>query len=102
GSSDPYGQPLTYSWNFGDGTAGSTAANPTHTYTQNGTYTATLTVSNGHQTAQTTTKVVVGHTPPTAAITAPASYNAGGTGAFSGTANDALDGTLPAYEYTWK
>ena len=31
GSSDPEGQPLTYSWDFGDG-ATSTAANPSHTY----------------------------------------------------------------------
>ena len=35
GSSDPEGQPLTYSWTFGDGTT-STAANPSHTYTQAG------------------------------------------------------------------
>ena len=32
GSSDPEGGPLSYSWNFGDGTATSTEANPTHTY----------------------------------------------------------------------
>ena len=36
GSSDPEGQPLTYSWNFGDGGT-STAANPSHTYTSPGT-----------------------------------------------------------------
>ena len=40
---DPEGGALTYAWDFGDGTT-STAANPTHTYTTNGTYTATLTV----------------------------------------------------------
>ena len=60
GSSDPYGLPLTYSWNFGDGSAASTLANPSHTYTGVGTYTATLTVSNGTQTAQDQTHIVVG------------------------------------------
>ena len=46
GSSDPEGQPLTYSWNFGDGTT-STQANPSHTYTVAGPYQARLTVSDG-------------------------------------------------------
>jgi uncharacterized repeat protein (TIGR01451 family) len=102
GSSDPYGLPLTYSWDFGDGSAASTLANPSHTYTSNGTYTATLTVSNGTKTAQAQTQVVVGDTAPTASIVAPSTYNAGDTVAFGGTATDTLDGTLPAYDYTWK
>ena len=46
GSSDPEGQPLTYSWNFGDG-ATSNSANPSHTYTATGNYQARLTVSDG-------------------------------------------------------
>lgn len=46
GSSDPEGSPLTYSWNFGDGTT-STAANPTHTYSTAGTFSARLTISDG-------------------------------------------------------
>jgi uncharacterized repeat protein (TIGR01451 family) len=39
---------------------------------------------------------------PTAAITAPGSYNAGDTVAFSGSATDPVDGTLPGYAYTWQ
>ena len=42
-AADPDGDALTYAWDFGDGGT-STAANPTHTYTANGKYTATLTV----------------------------------------------------------
>ena len=101
GSSDPYGKPVTYSWDFGDGNT-STAANPSHKYTANGTYTVKLTVSNGSQTGSSTTTVVVGQSPPTATITAPATYNAGDTVNFSGTATDPVDGTLPGYDYTWQ
>jgi len=37
----------TYSWDFGDGTSSSSLANPTHTYTTEGTYNVNLTVMNG-------------------------------------------------------
>jgi len=37
--------PVSYSWNFGDGSTG-TGASPTHRYTRAGTYTVTLNVSN--------------------------------------------------------
>ena len=47
GSTDPNNDPLTYDWDFGDGTAHSTPPNPAHTYTTAGTYDAVLTVSDG-------------------------------------------------------
>jgi PKD repeat protein len=42
---DVNNDPLSYFWDFGDG-QGSTARNPSHTYTAAGTYTATVTVTD--------------------------------------------------------
>ena len=39
------GQGVTYKWDFGDGSEPSTEPNPTHTYTKDGDYTASVTVS---------------------------------------------------------
>src|SRR3954451_10619977 len=47
-ASDADGDPVTYSWNFGDSTPVSTSANPTARYTAVETYAAKLTVSDGH------------------------------------------------------
>lgn len=102
GSSDSNSLPLTFSWDFGDGTPVSTDPNPTHTYTASGSYTATLTVSNGSHSATASTPVTVGANAPSASITAPATYNGGDTLAFSGSATDPTDGTLPASAYTWQ
>ena len=48
----------SWSWNFGDGTT-STEKNPTHSYTEAGTYTVSLTISNGaNQTSKTATDAI--------------------------------------------
>lgn len=46
---DPDGDPLRYSWNFGDGTtvAASGAPDQAHTFTQTGSYAAVVTVDDG-------------------------------------------------------
>ncbi len=103
GSLDPDGQPLTYSWSFGDGTA-STEANPTHTYAQAGPYTVRLTVSDGVNSTLAPPVTVTAGVPPVATITDPSDgvfFQAGDVIAFSGEGTDAEDGTLPASAFSW-
>jgi probable HAF family extracellular repeat protein len=60
GSDDPDGGIAGYSWDFGDGSAASTDANPAHDYTSSGTYIAVLTVTDNQgltATAQVDIKV---------------------------------------------
>jgi endonuclease I/PKD repeat protein len=45
GSTDPDGTIVSYDWDFGDGN-GSTAANPSHAYTSDGTFSVSLTVTD--------------------------------------------------------
>ncbi|MFL6180501.1 MAG: PQQ-dependent sugar dehydrogenase, partial [Actinomycetes bacterium] len=103
GSSDPEGQPLTYAWTFGDGGT-SSVANPSHTYSLPGQYTARLSVSDGvNSTFSTPISVSVG-SPPTASILSPqdgAFFVAGDVISYSGSGSDPDDGTLPASAFTW-
>jgi len=57
-SSDNLGNPLTYSWNFGDGSTAS-GATPTHAYAAVGSYTATVTAGSGTASSTATAKVTI-------------------------------------------
>jgi glucose/arabinose dehydrogenase len=97
GSSDPEGGALSYLWTFGDGTT-STAANPTKTYSTNGSYTPTLKVTDPTGLTGTASLVVtVGNTAPTVNLTAPTDgqlFSFGDTVPFSVTVTDPEDGTI--------
>lgn len=69
-------------WDFGDGSAGATSQNPSHTYTSGGTFNVTLQVkNNGTCDNQVTKQVVVGQAPnPAAQPAGPAVVCPGSTG----------------------
>jgi len=105
GSGDPDGDPLTFSWDFGDNTTG-TGATPTHRYSQVGTYNAAVTASDGRGgTSTDTVRIDVGNTAPTPTIIAPAAgklFRVGETLTLTGSATDAQDGTLADSRLTWE
>lgn len=93
---DP-GDALRYAWDFeDDGTVDATEANPTHTYTENGTYTARLTVSDdGGNTATRTFEITVGNARPVIAILEPVAggfYDWGDRIGYRLSVSDAEDG----------
>ena len=63
-SSDPDGDTLTYSWDFGDTSALVTTQNASRTYTTGGSKTVTLTVSDGNGGSDTDTVTVSPVAPP--------------------------------------
>ena len=102
GTADPNGDPFTYSWNFGDASALVTTANPTRTYVADGTYTVTLTVTDGWGASAFATRVVTiakpaTNLPPVPVINPPSC--AGRVCVFSG--NGSSDPNGDAFTYSW-
>src|SRR6185437_5449662 len=71
-SSDPDNNPLTYDWDFGDGSPHASGATTSHTYDTAGTYTAKLQVDDGNGGQNTTPiRVDAGDNSPVPAIDTP-------------------------------
>jgi glucose/arabinose dehydrogenase/PKD repeat protein len=71
GTRHPAGEPVSYSWDFGDG-GSSTAPHPSHTYTASGQYTATLTATDpGGRSGTASVRITVGNTAPTVELRLP-------------------------------
>ena len=71
GSIDPDGDPITFLWNFGDGTT-STEPNPIKTYNNKGKYTVQLTVYDATDASQAVPLVIQVGQPPVVTIGSPA------------------------------
>jgi PKD repeat protein len=104
-SSDPDGDPLTYEWNFGDGSAHATGSTASHTYTVAGRYTAKLIVRDGRGGKDRATITIdAGNRAPVPSITSPSiteTFAVGETITLHGTASDPDDGPLPDSALTW-
>ncbi|NUO96699.1 MAG: lectin, partial [Nonomuraea sp.] len=103
GSADPEGGALTYAWDFGDGGT-ATTANPSHTYTADGTYTATLTVRDPEGlTGSAGVIVSVGNTAPAIELAQPVNgrlFSYGDAVPFQVDVSDPEDGTIDCAKVT--
>ncbi len=108
-SIDPDADPLTYLWDFGDGSS-STGVAPEHTYLWGGEFAVTLTVDDGKggsDVATTTASIVEVNDVPVAVPGGPYSGLPGQSITFDGSASydyDNLDGTAvndQTLTYTW-
>ncbi len=105
GSVDPDGQVQRYDWTFGDGTT-ATGTNVTKTFASNGTYEASLTVTDdaGAEGNATTTVAVNGSTAnarPTARFTATPAPDRNRTLVFDASGSTDPDGQVQGYDWTF-
>lgn len=88
GSYDPDGTIASYLWNFGDGTPASTTASTSHVYSNSGTFTAVLTVTDNRG-ATASKQLTITVSPDPTAINAPTNLNgSSGKGSATLTWND--------------
>ena len=103
-SSDPDGDGLTYSWDFGDGST-SAQESPQHAFEENGTYKVSLTVTDVIGLSNEMFMFISVGTPPTAKIVSPAvgtNFSVGERLLLSGVAKDSLGNALNSSQIFWE
>ncbi len=99
--SDPGGGPLTYDWDFGDGRT-ATGNNIPHSYTKQGTYTATLTVTDSDGlTDSDSLTVTVTNVVPVAGLSSNHTTEEGDLIGFYGSTSYDTVSDLPLLTYEW-
>ncbi len=102
-ASDPGGaaDPLTMAWDFGDGTAGAGVA-PTHIYADDGTFTATVTVTDdeGASVVGSTSVTITNVAPTVTSVTNDGPRPEAATVTFAATATDPA-GSLDPLSWSW-
>jgi len=94
-ATDPNSYPMTYAWSFGDGGT-STNQNPTHTYTNGGVYTVTLTAGDPYGNTGIGQVTVTASVAPVITQQPVSTDASGGSATFSVTATGA---PYPAYQW---
>ncbi len=100
-SSDPDGSISSYEWDWtSDGIFDATGSNPSHFYTDDGTYTVTLRVTDDDGATDTySDEITVQNQGPTADANGPYAGDVGETITFDGTGSSDPDGTINSYAW---
>lgn len=103
-STDPDGDPLNYSWSFGDGSTPGQGVVVSHQYTVKGPYQVVLSVTDTSQVSDDDRLTIMVGTPPEPSILAPApgaTFEWGDRIELSGEAIDAEDGPVLEERLDW-
>jgi PKD repeat protein len=98
-STDPDGSITSYEWDFGDGVTAS-GANPDHSYSQEGSYNVTLTVTDNdgvNDSSSTTAIIASGNLAPVADAGGPYSGSVDADVQFDGSGSSDPDGSIISY-----